>query len=100
MPDDSDPEANLEQWKAAMQEEHAEAIANPDPDESHQIEGVAQVTYRVTFDYDAGEDALERADAEEVDDLTDPELLSCACGVRGMTPAEAREHMAAAVERE
>jgi hypothetical protein len=100
MPDDSDPEANLEQWKAAMQEEHAEAIANPDPDESHQIEGVAQVTYRVTFDYDAGEDALERASAEEVDDLTDPELLSCACGVRGMTPAEAREHMAAAVERE
>jgi len=59
MPDDSDPEANLEQWKSAMQEEHAEAIANPDPDESHQIEGVAQVTYRVTFDYDAADDALD-----------------------------------------
>ncbi|MFB6223363.1 MAG: hypothetical protein ABEH86_06790 [Haloarcula sp.] len=96
MTDDSDPEANLEQWKSAMQAEHDEAIQNPDPDDSHQIEGVAQVTYRVTFDYDADSDTLERASAEEVDDMTDPELLSCSCGVRGMTSEEAREHMAAA----
>jgi len=100
MTGERDPESNLEQWKSAMQEEHSEAIANPDPEESHRIEGVAQVTYRVTFDYDAEADALERAEAEEVDDLTDPELLSCACGVRGMTPEEAREHMAAAESRE
>ena len=53
----------------------------------------------MTFDYDADGDVLDRASAEEVDDLADPDLLSCACGVRGMTPEEAREHMAAAVEQ-
>jgi len=91
-----DPEATLEQWQSAMRAEHAEAIANPDPDESHRIEGVTQVSYRVTFDYDAGSDELERAGREQVDDLADPELLSCSCGVRGMSREEAREHIAAA----
>lgn len=99
MTDDRDPEATLDQWKAEMQAEHAEAIANPDPDEDHRIEGVVQINYRVYYDYDAETDALERTREEQVNDLTDPELRSCACGVRGMTPEEAREHMAAAREQ-
>lgn len=92
-----DPEATLEQWKETMQTEHEEAIANPDPDDEHRIEGVTQVSYRVTFDYDAETDTLERAEREQVDELEDPELLSCACGVRGMTPEEARSHIAASI---
>lgn len=91
-----DPEDTLDQWKEQMQAEHAEAIANPDPDEDHRIEGVCQVTYRVYYDYDAESGTLERAREEKVDDLTDPELRSCSCGVRGMTPEEAREHVVAA----
>jgi hypothetical protein len=94
-----DPEDTLDQWKAQMQAEHEDAIANPDPDEDHRIEGVAQLTYRVYYDYDAGTDTLERAREEQVDDLTDPELRSCSCGVRGMTPEEARTHVAAAHEQ-
>jgi len=92
----SDPEDTLEQWKEQMQAEHEEAIANPDPDEDHRIEGVAQVNYRVHYDYDAERDELVRTREEKVDDLTDPELRSCSCGVRGMTPEEARQHVAAA----
>ncbi|WP_136715654.1 hypothetical protein [Halorientalis salina] len=95
MTEERDPEATLDQWKAEMQAEHAEAIANPDPEEDHQIEGVVQVNYRVYYEYDEDSDALERTREEQVDELTDPELRSCACGVRGMTPDEAREHMAA-----
>jgi len=98
MTDDTDPESNLQQWKETMQAEHAEAIANPDPDEDHRIEGVSQVSYRVYFDYDPDSGSLERASREQVDDLADPELLSCACGVRGMTPEEATEHVEAARE--
>ena len=94
MTDERDPEATLEQWKDQMQAEHEDAIANPDPQEDHQIEGVTQVSYRVTFDYDG--ECLERAETEQVDDLADPELLSCSCGVRGMTREEAREHIDAA----
>jgi hypothetical protein len=94
-----DPEKTLEEWKSEMQAEHDEAIANPDPDEDHRIEGVAQVTYRVYYEYDADSERLERTRETKVDDLTDPELRSCACGVRGMTPAEARTHMAAVSER-
>jgi hypothetical protein len=93
-----DPEDTLEQWKEEMQAEHEDAIANPDPDEDHRIEGVAQVTYRVYYDYDAERDELVRAREEKADELTDPELRSCACGVRGMTPEEARQHVAAADE--
>lgn len=98
MSDERDPEATLDEWKDAMQAEHAEAIANPDPDETHRIEGVAQVSHRVTFAYDPDADSLERDEVERVDELSDPELLSCACGVRGMTPEEAREHVRAARE--
>jgi hypothetical protein len=90
-----DPEKSLEAWKSEMQAEHDDAIANPDPDEDHRIEGVAQITYRVYYEYDTDSDTLERARETKVDDLTDPELRSCACGVRGMSPAEARKHMAA-----
>jgi len=90
------PESNLREWKETMQAEHEDAIENPDPDADHRIEGVAQVTYRVYFEYDADSDALERARREQVDEPSDPELLSCACGVRGMTPAEATEHVRAA----
>jgi hypothetical protein len=93
-----DPEDTLEQWKEEMQAEHEDAIANPDPDEDHRIEGVAQVTYRVYYDYDADSDELVRAREEKADELTDPELRSCSCGVRGMTPDEARQHIAAADE--
>ncbi|WP_255198731.1 hypothetical protein [Halorarius litoreus] len=98
MSDDHDPEATLQEWKESMQAEHAEAIAEPDPDADHTIEGVAQVSYRMTFDYDADAGELVRASTEQVDDLADPELLSCVCGVRGMTREEARQHLAAAVE--
>jgi hypothetical protein len=95
----SDPEDTLTEWKEQMQAKHEEAIANPDLDEDHQIEGVVQVNYRVYYDYDAESDQLERTREEKVNDLTDPELRSCSCGVRGMTPEEAREHVAAAHEQ-
>lgn len=96
MSDDRDPEDTLREWKASMQAEHADAIANPDPDETHEIEGVTQVNYRVAFAYDADAGELGRERVEQVDEPTDPELLSCSCGVRGMTREEAREHAAAA----
>ncbi len=92
----SDPEKTLEEWKDEMQAEHEAAIANPDPEEDHRIEGVTQVNYRVYYEYDADSDELEQTRTEQVDELTDPELRSCACGVRGMTPEEARQHVAAA----
>ena len=98
MTDDTDPESNLQQWKETMQAEHDAAIHDPDPDETHRIEGVSQVSSRVYFDYDASRGSLERASREQVDDLADPELLSCACGVRGMTPEEATAHIEAARE--
>jgi len=88
-----DPGATLEEWKETMQAEHEEAIENPDPDAEHEIEGVTQVTYRVTFAYDDEREALVRDEREQVDELSDPELLSCACGVRGMTPEEALTHI-------
>lgn len=91
-----DPESNLKQWKESMQAEHDEAIHSPDLDEDHRIEGVSQVSYRVYFDYDPDSGSLERASREQVDELADPELLSCACGVRGMTPEEATAHIEAA----
>jgi hypothetical protein len=93
-----DPEKTLEDWKAEMQAEHTEQIENPDPDEDHRIEGVTQVSYRVYFAYDAETGTLERDRREQVDDLADPELLSCSCGVRGMTREEARDHVAAATD--
>lgn len=86
----------LEEWKEGMQAEHEDAIADPDPDADHRIEGVAQVNYRVYFEFSEETDDLERASVEQVDDLADPELLSCTCGVRGMTPEEARRHVEAA----
>jgi hypothetical protein len=96
MADDRDPEATLDQWKESMQAEHEDAIANPDSDEAHQIEGVVQVSYRVTFTFDEESGELVRDSREQVEELQDPELLSCSCGVRGMTREEAREHIAAA----
>jgi len=93
-----DPGSNLEEWKETMQAEHEDAIANPDSDADHGIEGVSQVNYRVSFAYDAESDALDRVEREQVDELTDPELLSCVCGVRGMTREEAIEHVRAARE--
>ena len=99
MTDERDPEATLEQWKTEMRGEHEEAIRNPDPEEDHRIEGVTQVNYRMYYDYDEERGVLERAREEQVDELTDPELRSCSCGVRGMTPAEALEHVEAANER-
>ncbi|MUV87100.1 hypothetical protein GJ631_11100 [Natronomonas sp. CBA1123] len=96
MTDETETNEALEQWKAEMQAEHEAAIENPDPDENHRIEGVAQVSYRVSFTYDAESDELQRAETEQVEELADPELLSCSCGVRGMTRAEARTHVVAA----
>ena len=98
MTDDSDPESNLREWKETMQAEHDAAIHDPDPEASHRIEGVTQVSYRVYFDYDEASGSLERASREQVDELADPELLACACGVRGMTPDEATVHVEAARE--
>jgi len=91
-----DPGSNLEEWKETMQAEHEDAIANPDPDADHEIEGVSQISYRITFAYDAESDSLERVESVQVEELTDPELLSCVCGVRGMTREEAIEHVRAA----
>ncbi|WEL18156.1 Uncharacterized protein SVXHr_1995 [Halorhabdus sp. SVX81] len=90
-----DPERTLEAWQDSMQAEHAAAIANPDPEETHRIEGITQVSYRYSFAYDADDDCLRRVDRTQVDDPQEPELFSCACGVRGMTRTEAREHLAA-----
>lgn len=91
-----DPSSTLEEWKEELQAEHEEAIENPDPDADHRIEGVAQVNYRVYFEYSEAAGDLERDRTEQVDELADPELLSCACGVRGMSPEEARRHVEAA----
>lgn len=99
MTDERDPEKTLEDWKDEMQAEHEDAIENPNPDEDHRIEGVTQVSYRVYFEYDDGSGALERTRTEQVDELADPELLSCSCGVRGMTPGEAEAHVEAACDR-
>ena len=96
--DERDPERTLDDWKAEMQAEHERAIADPDPEADHRIEGVTQVNYRVYFDYDPESDGLDRARREQVAELQDPELLSCACGVRGMTRAEALAHVRAARE--
>jgi hypothetical protein len=90
---DRDPEATLEEWKASMQAEHDSAIADPDPDADHHVTGVSQVSYRVAYEYRDGE--LEEARTERLHELEPPELLSCACGVRGMTHEEARSHLAA-----
>ena len=98
MTDDRDPEATLEEWKESMQAEHEDAIENPDPDEDHRIEGVTQVNYRLYYEYDP-EEGLQRTKEIQVDELTDPELRSCSCGVRGMTPEEAETHVAAASEQ-
>lgn len=95
MSDDRDPEATLEAWKQSMQAERERAIANPDPDAAHRVEGVSQVSYRVGYDYDADSGQLVETETERVHGLEPPELLSCSCGVRGMTREEAREHLAA-----
>ncbi|WP_276278382.1 hypothetical protein [Haloarcula regularis] len=50
------------------------------------------------FAYDEGAGTLERDRTEQVDDLSDPELRACSCGVRGMTPEEALEHVRTARE--
>lgn len=91
-----DPSDTLAEWKAELQAEHEAAIANPDPAADHRIEGVTQVSYRVYFEYSDSSGELQRDRTERVDDLADPELLSCACGVRGMTREEARRHVEAA----
>lgn len=96
MSDDTDMNDALEEWKSEMQAEHEAAIEHPDPDEDHRIEGVAQVSYRVSFTFDENVGELQRTGTEQVDELADPELLSCSCGVRGMTRAEARTHVVAA----
>lgn len=100
MTDETETNEALDQWKAEMQAEHEDAIENPDPAEDHRIEGVAQVSYRVSFAYDEESDELRRVETEQVDELADPELLSCSCGVRGMTRAEARTHVVAARSEE
>lgn len=94
-----DPSDTLEEWKEELQAEHEEAIRNPDPSVDHRIQGVTQVNHRVYFEYSEETGALERERTEQVDDLTDPELLSCSCGVRGMTSEEARRHVEAARTR-
>lgn len=98
MSEERDPEATLAEWKSELQAEHTAAITDPDPDEEHRIEGVAQLTYRVYYDYHEETGTLERSHEEQVGELTDPELRSCSCGVRGMTPEEARTHIEAADE--
>jgi len=99
MADDRDPEKTLEDWKAEMQGEHEDAIQNPDPDEDHRIEGVTQVNYRMYYEYDKAAGDLVRTREEQVSDLTDPELRSCSCGVRGMTAEEALDHVRGASEQ-
>jgi hypothetical protein len=95
MTDERDPEATLEEWKESMNEEHERAIADPDPDADHHVEGVVQVSYRVGYSYDPDEGLVVTSD-EQVAERGEPELLGCSCGVRGMSREEAREHLAAA----
>ena len=90
--DDRDPEATLREGKESMQAEHAEAIANPDPDVDHAVEAVVQPSERVSFEVEDG--TLVEQDRERIE-TGEPELFACACGVRGMTREEAREHLAA-----
>ena len=92
MSDDRDPEATLREWTESMRAEHAGAIANPDPDADHAVEAVVQPSERVSFEL-AGGELTERG--RELIEAGEPELFSCVCGVRGMTRAEAREHLAA-----
>jgi hypothetical protein len=93
MSDDRDPEATLREWKESMAAEHDAAISEPDPDARHAVEAVVQHSERVSFELADGE-LVETG--REVVEAGDPELFGCACGVRGMTRAEAREHLAAA----
>lgn len=95
MTGDRDPEATLDEWKESMNEEHERAIAEPDPDADHHVEGVVQVSYRVGYEFDPDE-GLVVTEERQVDERGEPELLGCSCGVRGMTREEAREHLAAA----
>lgn len=95
MPDDAEMNDDLREWKSEMQAEHTAAIETPDPAADHRIEGVTQVNYRVSFEYDDEAGELRRSETEQVDELADPELVSCSCGVRGMTRAEARSHIEA-----
>lgn len=94
-----DPEATLEEWKASMRAEHEAAIADPDPDADHRIRGVAQVNYRIHYEYDPDASELVKRSEEQVGERSEPELLSCSCGVRGMSREEARKHTAAAREK-
>lgn len=95
MPDKRDPEATLREWKESMAADHAAEIANPDPDERHEIEAVVQHSERITFHVEDG--ALVERERERIE-AGEPELFGCACGVRGMTRAEACAHAAAASE--
>jgi hypothetical protein len=93
---DRDPEATLDAWKESMAAEHETAIADPDPETDHRLEGISQVSYRVRYDYDPAIDELVETGTERVHDLEPPERLGCSCGVRGMSRDEARRHLAAA----
>lgn len=87
---------NVDGPVAELQQRQREAVLNPDPDETHRVTGLSQVNYRVRYEYrpDAGE--LVETDREQVEAATEPELLSCSCGVGGMERAEALEHLRAA----
>ncbi|MFB6117463.1 hypothetical protein [Halosegnis sp.] len=93
MDDERDPEATLRAWKESMAAEHETAIEEPDPTADHSIEAVVQLSVRLRFSLVDGR--LVERDREQVE-AGEPELFSCACGVRGMTRAEAREHLIAA----
>lgn len=87
---------NVDGPVAELHERQREAVLNPDPDETHRVTGLSQVNYRVSFEYRPDEDELAETDRDQVEAATEPELLSCSCGVGGMEPAEAREHLRAA----
>lgn len=87
---------NVDGPVAELRERQREAVLNPDPGESHRLTGISQVNYRVHYEYRPDEGELEEADREQVEAATDPELLSCSCGVGGMEQAEALEHLRAA----
>ena len=67
----------------------------PDPDADHAVEAVVQPSERIRFSYESGE--LVEQDRERIE-TDEPELFACACGVRGMTREEAREHLTAVRE--
>lgn len=81
--------------KDSMQVEYADAIANPNPERAHQIEGITPVSYQYSFASNADEDTLTRVDCTHVVEPREQELFSWAGRAREITRWKASEHLVA-----